>query len=435
MDYLNLRHGFPTNDYVVITWESLFAMANQSITIRTMESIKPDPKRDVYTWDTKLRGFGVRVTPNGTKSFVFQYRVDGGPARRKTIGLHGSPWTPQTARREAERLLLQVVRGIDPVEARREAKRREQALNFSTYCDKFVDLYLQSNWQGTWPEAMRALENVVKPRWGKMPLNAIKRSDIVKLMDDYADRPGRRKYVHSVLRKLFNWAVDRQDIEVSPLAGMKAPKATASRRRVLGEEELICLWKASERVDWPWGTYARLLILTMQRRQEVAEMDWSEIDLAERKWTLPAERAKNDEAHVIPLTDLAIRELESLWPRERGLVFTTTGRTPVSGYSKAKNTLTAEMLAIMKARQIDRGGDPGNIHIPNWRFHDLRRTGATNLQALGIPIEVTEAVLNHISGTRAGVAGIYNRYKYDPEKRTALDAWDNRIKELLARDE
>jgi integrase len=407
-------------------------MPNQAITLRTIDAIKPCPDRDVYTWDTGLRGFGLRVTPKGVKSYVLQYRVTSGPARRKTIGVHGSPWTTLTARKEAERLLMMVRQGVDPVEEQREAKRKARALNFASYCDQFVDLYLQPNWPDTWPEAMRTLENVVKPRWGKKALTDLKRVDMVRLMDEYSDRPGRRKYVHSLLRKLFNWAVDREDIEHSPLAGMKAPKPTPSRRRVLGHEELTCLWMAAGRAGWPWGPYVRLLLLTMQRRKEVAEMDWSEIDLEAGVWTLPAERAKNDEAHTIPLTDLAIEELRTLGPKDRGLVFTTTGKTAVSGFSKAKRTLTDDMLKIMVMRQKQRGKGSSFVQVSDWRLHDLRRTGATNLQALGVPIEVTEAILNHISGTRAGVAGIYNRYKYEPEKRVALEAWNKRIDELLA---
>ena len=430
MDYLNLRHGFPTNDYVAITWD-LGKMANQPITIRTVEAVKPHTERDVYTWDNSLKGFGLRVTPKGIKSYVLQYRTNGGPARRTTIGIHGSPWTTQTARKEAERLLMLVKQGVDPVEEARNAKRREKVLNFSSYCDQFVELYLQSNWPDTWPEQMRILENVLKPRWGKKALTALKRADMVKLMDDYADRPGSRKVIHSLLRKLFNWAVDREDIEISPLAGMKAPKALPSRRRVLGHEELICLWQASGQANWPWGPFVRLLLLTMQRRQEVAEMDWSEIDLEARTWTLPAERAKNNEAHIIPLTDMAVAELEALYPQERGFVFSTTGTTPVSGYSRAKRILDERMLKVMQRRLEERGGDPDIAKLNDWRLHDLRRTGATNLQALGVPIEVTEAVLNHISGTRAGIAGIYNRYKYEPEKRAALDAWGRRLEELL----
>lgn len=406
-------------------------MSNSSITLRTIDSIKPCPAGDVYTWDTNLRGFGLRVTPKGVKSYVLQYRVNGGPSRRKTIGIHGSPWTTQAARKEAERLLMIVRQGVDPVEEQREAKRKEKALNVSAYCDYFVDLYLQPHWPDTWPEAMRTLENVVKPRWGKRSLMSLKRADMVKLMDEYADRPGRKKYVHSLLRKMFNWAVDREDIEHSPLAGMKAPKAVASRRRVLGQEELACLWNACDRVGWPWGPYVRLLILTMQRRQEVAEMDWSEVDLDAKIWTLPAERAKNGEPHIVPLTDLAIDQLNAMYPKASGLIFTTTGKTAVSGFSKAKRTLDEEMIEIAHQRHSARGGTAKPASFPEWRLHDIRRTGATNLQALGIPIEVTEAVLNHISGTRSGVAGIYNRYKYEPEKRGALERWDSHLAALV----
>lgn len=406
-------------------------MANQSITVRTIRSIKPDTKRDIYVWDTRLKGFGLRTTPKGAQSFVFQYRVEGGPARRKTIGPVGSPWTPNTARKEAERLLVQVYQGVDPVEAKREAKRKKEELNFKAYCERFVELYLRENWRGTWKAARCTLENVVIPRWRGLTVGEITRADIVKVMDDYSDRPARRKEIHSVLRKLFNWAADRQDIEVSPLAGMKAPKAVPARRRVLSDEEIVALWKASEKAGWPWGPFVRMLILTMQRRQEVAEMDWSEVDLEARKWTLPAARAKNDEEHVIPLSSLAMKELERLTPKRKGLIFTTTGSTPVSGFFKGKKSLTEDMLAYLKARAIEAGGDPDQVEIPNWRLHDIRRTGATNLQSLGVPVEVTESVLNHISGTRAGVAGIYNRYKYDAEKRTALDAWDEKLKSLI----
>lgn len=407
-------------------------MPNQSITLRTIQSVTPDPHRDIYVWDPRLKGFGLRITPRGAQSFVFQYRVDGGPARRKTIGPVGSPWTPATARKEAERLLVQVYQGIDPVEAKREAKRKKETLNFRTYSERFVELYLKPNWRGTWGSAQCTINNVFIPRWGNRPVHEITRADIVKVLDEYSDRPARRKEIHSLLRKFFNWATDRQDIDVSPLAGMKAPKAVPSRRRVLSDEEVVALWRATENSGWPWGPFVRMLILTMQRRQEVAEMDWSEIDLTARRWTLPADRAKNDQEHVIPLTSLALAELQLLGPKRKGLVFTTTGTTPVSGFFKGRVALHKDMIAYLRAKQVEEGGDPGEVEVPNWRLHDIRRTGATHLQSLRVPVEVTESVLNHISGTRAGVAGIYNRYKYDDEKRTALDAWDEKLQSLLS---
>ncbi|MBS0503090.1 site-specific integrase [Novosphingobium sp. LASN5T] len=407
-------------------------MPNQSITLRTIQSVTPDPHRDIYVWDPRLKGFGLRITPRGAQSFVFQYRVDGGPARRKTIGPVGSPWTPATARKEAERLLVLVYQGIDPVEAKREAKRKKETLNFRTYSERFVELYLKPNWRGTWGSANCTIHNVFIPRWGNRPVHEITRADIVKVLDEYSDRPARRKEIHSLLRKFFNWATDRQDIDVSPLAGMKAPKAVPSRRRVLSDDEVVALWRATENSGWPWGPFVRMLILTMQRRQEVAEMDWSEIDIDARRWTLPADRAKNDQEHVIPLTSLALAELQLLGPKRKGLVFTTTGTTPVSGFFKGRAALHKDMIAHLKAKQIEDGGDPDQVDVPNWRLHDIRRTGATHLQSLRVPVEVTESVLNHISGTRAGVAGIYNRYKYDDEKRTALDAWDAKLRSILS---
>ena len=407
-------------------------MPNQSITLRTIQSVTPDPNRDIYVWDPRLKGFGLRITPRGAQSFVFQYRVDGGPARRKTIGPVGSPWTPATARKEAERLLVLVYQGIDPVEAKREAKRKKETLNFRTYSERFVELYLKPNWRGTWGSANCTIHNVFIPRWGNRPVHEITRADIVKVLDEYSDRPARRKEIHSLLRKFFNWATDRQDIDVSPLAGMKAPKAVPSRRRVLSDDEVVALWRATENSGWPWGPFVRMLILTMQRRQEVAEMDWSEIDIDARRWTLPADRAKNDQEHVIPLTSLALAELQLLGPKRKGLVFTTTGTTPVSGFFKGRAALHKDMIAHLKAKQIEDGGDPDQVDVPNWRLHDIRRTGATHLQSLRVPVEVTESVLNHISGTRAGVAGIYNRYKYDDEKRTALDAWDAKLRSILS---
>ena len=407
-------------------------MPNQSITLRTIQSVTPDPHRDIYVWDPRLKGFGLRITPRGAQSFVFQYRVDGGPARRKTIGPVGSPWTPATARKEAERLLVQVYQGIDPVEAKREAKRKKETLNFRTYSERFVELYLKPNWRGTWGSAQSTINNVFIPSWGNRPVHEITRADIVKVLDEYSDRPARRKEIHSLLRKFFNWATDRQDIDFSPLAGMKAPKAVPSRRRVLSDDEVVALWRATENSGWPWGPFVRMLILTMQRRQEVAEMDWSEIDLNARRWTLPADRAKNDQEHVIPLTSLALAELQLLGPKRKGLVFTTTGTTPVSGFFKGRAALHKDMIAYLKAKQVEEGGDPAEVEVPNWRLHDIRRTGATHLQSLRVPVEVTESVLNHISGTRAGVAGIYNRYRYDDEKRTALDAWDAKLQSLLS---
>lgn len=405
-------------------------MANDKISKRVVDAAEPSPRGDTFIWDTELKGFGLRVTPRAVKSYVIQYRVDGGPARRTTIGIHGSPWTPASARDYAEDFLFKVKQGIDPVAEKREAKKQAELLAFDGYADRFVRLYRKVNWRDSWKDGESVL-NAAKPHFGTKAITAIKRKDVTDWLDGYADRPGAKKLAHSVLRKFFNWAVDEGDLEVSPIAGMKAPKAVPARKRVLNREELICAWLAAAELAEVWTAYFRVLMLTLQRREEVAGVDWNEIELDAAMWELPDDRAKNDEAHRVPLSGLAVAELKRLGPTPKGLVFTTTGETPVSGFSKVKKSLDAKMLEIMRERAEKRGEKPEKVELMPWRIHDLRRTGATNMQALGVPVEVTEAVLNHISGTRAGIAGVYNRYRYDPEKRKALDTWAAHLQNLV----
>lgn len=412
-------------------------MSNCRLTKRVVDAACPRDKGDIFLWDSELRGFGLRVTPAGMKSYVFQYRLKGRPARRMTIGGHGSPWTAELARREAEQRLFQVRQGVDPVEAAKQsrdeqdrARIKTQRLAFDAYADQFVELYLKSNWLDTWKTGQGTLK-AIKPHFAGKALDQITRSDVATLLDSYADRPGARKLTHSVLRKLFNWATDRGDLEQSPILGMKAPKPVRARRRVLSPDEIVLLWNSSQLFGEIWGPYFRLLILTLQRRDEVASLDWSEIDMDKAIWSLPAERAKNEHDHRIPLSPLALAELKFLNPKDKGLVFTTTGTTGVSGFTKAKRKLDATMLATLQREAISRGERADDVSLLPWRIHDLRRTGTTNLQALGVPVEVTEAILNHISGTTAGVAGVYNLYRYDPEKRVALDAWSAKLTALL----
>lgn len=432
-------------------------MANRKLTKTSVDAIEAPQKTDLFVWDTDLRGFGVRVTPKGVKSFVLQYRMKNKASRRMTIGGFGTPWTVDGARKEAERRLIKIRQGIDPAEEERlkaqalerlEEKRLQQeaervqreveqalqdqiaeTLAFENYADSFVEIYLKSNWPDSWKTAEGVL-NAAKPFF-KKSVKEIVRADIVAHLDRYNDRPGMKKLVHSTFRKLFNWAEDRGVIDRSPIYRMKAPKGVPARKRVLSAEEIIAVWLAAGEMGPLWRPYIRLLICTVARREEVAGMDRAEIDLGSSMWELPASRAKNDQPHRIPLNELALIELRSLGLAGKGLLFTTTGKTSVSGFSKMKKALDEKMLAILKVRAAKRGEDPDSVEMVPWRLHDLRRTGATNLQALGVPVEVTEAVLNHISGTTSGVAGVYNLYRYDSEKRAALDKWSKQLTILI----
>ena len=395
--------------------------------------------RNAYLWDADVKGFGLKVTPTGAKSYVMQYRMGGREAKTKrlTIGKHGSPWTAETARIEALRLLTFVRQGIDPADIARGRRRQSVTLAFGDYADRFIELYLKENWPDSWREGQRILNVNVKPVWRNRALTTITRGDVSELLDGLSDRPAMKKNVHSVIRKLFRWGAGRGDIASSPIAEMEAPRSVLPRKRILSEEELVCVWLAAEQMDYPWRGVIRLLIATIQRREEVAGLDWAELeklDGASPTWVLPPERAKNDEGHRIPLNRRALAEIGRLKPQRRGLLFTTTGKTSVSGFSDAKERLDGYALEIMRNRAITRAEDPNDVNFPGWRFHDIRRTGTTALQRLGVIIEHTEAVINHISGRTAGVAGVYNLYKYEAEKRRALELWADYLDRLSVGD-
>ena len=383
--------------------------------------------KDRFVWDDELRGFGLRVTGSGAKSYVLQYRMGGREAssRRYTIGKHGSPWTPQTARKEAERLMILVRQGTDPVQADHERRRQAVDLAFDAYVEDFVDLYLKKRWK-QWSLGAGVLKREVVPVLLKKPLPLIKRADLTAVWDRTQDRPAIARLTHATLRKLFRWAVSRGDIDRSPLEGIEAPPPVAARERVLSDDELAMIWAGCEELEHPFAGLIRLLLVTGQRRDEVASLDWSELQRGTCMWQLPSTRAKNGKPHLIPLSSLAISVLDGIagkkeWP-SRGFVFSTTGKTPVSGFSKAKRRLDAY---ICRALGEKAAAEP-------WRLHDLRRTLATGLQRLKVRFEVTEAVLNHVSGSRSGIAGVYQRHDWKKEKAAALAAWGAHLRRIGA---
>jgi len=394
-------------------------MPSGRITKRAVDSVQAGPK-EFFLWDSDLKGFGFRLTPKGARSYVLQYRMGGreAPTRRYTIGSHGSPWTPDRARKEAERLLILVRQGVDPVEADKDRRRQAIDLAFDAYADSFIRLYLEKRWK-KWGLGAGVLRREAVPVLGQKTLPQIKLSDFNPIWDRLQDRPAVARLAHATLRKMFRWAVARGDLVVSPLAGAEAPPAVPARDRVLTDGELNRVWAATSRLGRPFDRLFKLLILTAQRREEVAGLDWAELDQAEETWVLPGTRTKNGKPHVVPLSGPAIELLDELsgkmkWPEE-GLVFSTNGRTPPSGFSKAKRRLD-DFIA-----------EGGPAVVSHWRAHDIRRTVATGLQRLGIRFEVTEAVLNHLSGARSGIAGVYQRYDWAIEKRGAMCSWGDHV--------
>lgn len=367
--------------------------------------------------DGKLPGFGVRVSSNGLKVFYLTYRL-AGQSRRMILGRY--PYKSlAAARAEAHTAIGQITSGIDPQRVvSDEPVPAGRSLTFARALDQFVQLYCsQHNRPSTAAETERVLRSVFLPDWQNRDLLAISRQDILGILDAIVARgaPSTAIHAYAAIRKFFTWCVERDLVEISPCLHLKPPAKKHSRERVLIDDEIVKLWKASREIGYPFGAIFQLLLLTGQRRGEVVGMRWTEIDLKQGVWTIPGARTKNGKAHSVPLTPRVRAILKALPCFESAFVFPARGKPeqPYSGYSKGK-------------RELDALAD-----LHEWTLHDLRRTAATGMAELGVPPHVVEKILNHSTGTFAGVAGVYNRFEYRSEMRSALRLWAAHIKKII----
>jgi integrase len=299
------------------------------------------------------------------------------------------------------------------------------ARTVSVIADEFLKRHTDEKNGPRWAtETRRILDRNVLPAIGDKPAACVGKAEIHDMLNAIMDRgaPTAANRVLAVVKKLFRWALGRGYVDRDPCSGIPKPGNGTKRDRVLDNDELARVWRSAETMAYPFGPAVRLLILTGARREEVGAMRWSEIDLEGKIWTLPAGRAKNNVEHVVPLSDPALSLIRSL-PRigRAAFVFTTTGETAVSGWSNAKANLDDAILEAM------REGDPKPEAIPGWTLHDLRRTFATGLAGLGVATPVVEKILNHVSGSFGGVAGVYQRHAFAVEKRAALHKWAARV--------
>jgi integrase len=405
-------------------------MPTRKLTDLFVERAKPPPHGRIEYFDAAFPGLALRITDNGGKSWCAFYRFKG-RLRRFTIGRYPAI-KPAQARREAAAALERVREGVDPAEekqAQREMRTPETDTFGAVALDYVERHHGKNSRKSTYLEAKRDIERNVLPKWRNRPIASISRRDVLHLIDGIIARGAEVQANRTLarLRALFNWAIEKDRVAVSPVARMKLPTQEHARDRVLSDDELRWLWRACDQAGWPFGPLVKLLLLTAQRRDEVAGMEWSEVDLVKRVWTIPRHKAKNDRLHEVQLSEAAIEVLQSLPRIGDGLVFTTTGQTAVSGFSKSKRRLDAVMLKTKWAELGARKSDS----IPGWTLHDLRRTAATGMARLNFPPHVVDKVLNHVSGTIQGVAAIYNRFEYLDERRATLDAWAQYIDSLL----
>jgi integrase len=399
----------------------------------------PRPEKRKEIPDGKIPGLYLIHQPSDAKSWGMRYRLNG--STKLTLGPYPAIGLA-TARKLAQEARGKVAGGKDPAAAKRAARaaataeRKTEVDLVQRVVEQFIERYAKPNTRD-WRETRRLLVNEVVSRFGAQRLSQITRAHVHEMLDEIVDRgaPVGANRVYAQFRKMCRWALSRGIIDHDPCAGVAAPTAETPRDRVLSDDEIRLASNAFEAIGWPFGQIGKLLLLTGARRDEVAGMRWDELDLADRMWTMPKERTKNRREHAIPLTDVAVRLIAGL-PRiegKEGFVFTTRGRSSVSGFSNAKDAIDRAILKALKDEAAARGGDPAAVTgPPPWVVHDIRRTVATNLQKLGVRLEVTEAVLNHVSGSRAGIVGVYQRFEYADEKRQALEAWARRLETIVS---
>lgn len=395
----------------------------KNLTAASVSKIKPTGRRQQIA-DGLVGGLSLLVQPSGTKSWNFRYRV-GDKQRRMALGEYPTV-SLADARTRAREIKLAILEGDDPAAIRSEKKaaraagRDRVAAIFETYADRHLATLKSGK------ITRRELERHMVAVWGERDIGDISRRDVIELLEGIAasGRAVTSNRVRAYLSKFFSWCVDREILDASPVTGVKPLSKETSRDRVLTDDEIRWFWKACDQWRFPWGHLGQLLLLTGQRLGEVTGMTETEIrgDL----WCLPPERTKNGRAHDVPLSGAALAILRET-PRigGAGLYFTTTGTTPLSGFDKGRQHIADTMEAIAAEEQ----GAP--VSIPRWTFHDLRRTCATGMARLSVSVRVTEAVLNHVSGTGAGIVGVYQRHDFAGEKRAALDAWANFVTELV----
>jgi integrase len=346
-------------------------------------------------WDTDVKGFGVRRHGADARHYLLRYRFGGKQTFRK-IGRHGSPFTPDTARTEARRLLGLIASGVNP------AAQPPQSEDFSSEVERYL-----THKQGLKAFAMiaRHLRKHAKPLHS-LRLAGIDRRTIAQLLAgvERSAGPFARNRVRASLSAFFAWLIREGLLDTNPVAGTGKANEGPSRDRVLTQTELAEVWRAAAGT---FGDIVRLLLLTGQRRNEIGQLRWSEVDFERKMIVFPPERTKNKLKHELPLAAQALAILQER-PRQGDHMFREFN------WYRGKLALDAALKGIAP-----------------WRLHDLRRTCATGMVELGVQPHIIEAVLNHVSGHKAGVAGIYNRARYEGEMRSALQCWADHVEALI----
>lgn len=382
-------------------------MAARKLTTRFIDSIKPREQGRTEYWDTAISGFGLRVSQSGRRTWTLMYRHHR-RVRRMSLGVYPAI-SLADARGLAQAALREVAAGKDPA-ADKTAER--EADTFGDLAERYIEKYAKPR-KRSWREDRRALDRDLLPRFKHRKASGIKRREIIECLESIKTRgaPILANRTLEIIRRIYNWGIAQEIVEVNPAAMIERPGIETPRDRVLSDDEIRTVWAALDVMPPLDGGRFKLMFLTAQRPGEVRQM--RRADIQQDWWTIPSEFSKNRLSHRVPLPALALEVLSAL-PHEEGdeWVFpSTTGVGPISSNMRA-------LAALRTACKVD------------FRAHDIRRTVASRVTGdLGINRLVVSKVLNH---TEQGVTGTYDRHSYDAEKRRALSAWGQRLNEILS---
>lgn len=385
-----------------------------------LKALKAPDKGQAEYSDPAVPGLRVRVGTSGAKTFILRKRI-GDKIRNITVGRYSPRFGLSDAHKKARSILSDIEAGMAPKVAPRPSSKAETVAGL-------MPTYLASK------SALRSIVNVTRivdryilPAFGDRMADTVTRTEVTALIDEIAEtKPETARSVHAQLSAFYTWAMPRLErLPANPCRDAGRPPKAPARERVLTDAEIVALWQVADAEPLPWGPALKLLILTGTRRDEVFSAARAEFDLKAAEWVIPPERAKNGKAHIVPLSKDALAVFRTI-PKieESARLFPASGNAEngPSGFSRSLSRLRSSLDKKLKRQDGE-----------HWTLHDIRRTVATGLQRLGVRFEVTEAVLNHVSGSKGGIAGVYQRHDWKAEKRAALDAWARHLALLFAK--
>ena len=381
------------------------------LTKRYIDSLKPPKSGSAVYWDDEVKGYGIRVWASSKKSYFVQYRNQYGRQRKMSLGRHGV-LTPREARKRAIKILGDIAADKDPMGDR---KKKRGGPTFKDLANEYIKRHASQKKSGS--EDVRIINKDLMKAWGHLPVSQINRRDVISLINSIKDRgaPVSANRTLALTRKIFNFGIDQAITDMNPCARLKPIVKEQQRDRMLTEDEISAFWiKLPETDTSIFLQFAlKMILITAQRPGEVISAEWQEFDLKTRWWTIPAEKTKNGLTQRVYLSNLAREILANL---------NNDGRFLFPSPQDASRHIKVNALSHGLRRNRD------TIGIPHFTAHDLRRAAASHIASMGVPWVTISKILNH---KISGPTSIYVLHSYDKEKKSALQAWSDKLEQII----